>query len=71
MQLITIGDITDTYIKIKQKGFNSMLSKIRFNKNRRIESKWNEKQSIGGFWHIPFFMQHWNKVITGDANINY
>ena len=72
MKLITIGDIVDTYIRIKQKGISSILNKIGFNnKIKRVKNNWNESKNIGGFWCIPFFIHYWNKVITGDSNINY
>lgn len=71
MKLFTVGDFLDTYIHIKQKGINTVLSKIGLNKNKQIKNKWNDKQNINGFWNIPFFMTHWNKLITDNANVGY
>ncbi len=71
MKLFTRGDFIDSYVKIRQQGLNSILSKLGFNKITRIKNNWNEKKHIGGFWNIPFFMAHWNKVITGDSTMNY
>jgi hypothetical protein len=48
MKLLTIGDIIDTYIRIKQLGLNSVLSKIGFNKITRIKNNWNENKNITG-----------------------
>ena len=71
MKLLTIGDIIDTYIHIKQKGINSVLYRVKLNKIKRIVNNWNENKTITGFWHIPLIMEHWNKIITDDSNVNY
>jgi len=71
MKLITIGDIFDTYVKIKQQGFSFIFSKNGLNKTKRIIKNWNENKNISGFHHIPYLIEHQNKLITGDKNISY
>ena len=71
MKIITIGDLIDTYIRIKQKGISSVLYKIGLNKINKIKNNWNENKNISGFWHIPLIMEHWNTIIAGNTNINY
>lgn len=71
MKPVTRGDIFDFYIKIKQEGIRFIRNKTKINKNDRVENNWNENKNVGGFWNIPYFMKHWNELITGSPKVNY
>lgn len=50
---ISIGDFIDLYYKVKQKGYNELLSKFHLSNKGRTLSKWNTISSSSDFWIIP------------------
>lgn len=71
MNLLTIGDIIDTYIMLKQKGIGSILSKIGLKYTKRVQNKWNDEDVTGGYWNIPQIMKYCNELSTGNAEVEY
>ena len=72
MRIITIGDLIDLYFKAKQRGGDFILSKISFKGLSRTKSAFNESSvESSNWWVIPKVKQRWNKLITGDSQINY
>jgi len=68
---ISRGDFIDLYYKIRQKGLEKVLSKLRLNNSSRIKSKWNEYGHSSDFWIIPEIRERWNLKATGDSNLEY
>jgi ubiquinone/menaquinone biosynthesis C-methylase UbiE len=72
MRLITSDDIIETYIKIYQKGFRYIFSKITFSQKQRTKSTFNTQGfESSNYWSIPRVRQRWNIIITGDKQITY
>jgi len=72
MRLLTIDDIIDTFTKFYQRGSNFIFSKLSFNSETRIKSAFNKSAIYSSnWWIIPYIQQRWNKLITGNPNINY
>lgn len=71
-RLITIDDFVDTYAKIRQRGLSFFISKLTPNATKRTKSAFNELDiESSNWWIIPKVEQRWNKLITGNANLNY
>ncbi|HOF56472.1 MAG TPA: methyltransferase domain-containing protein [Prolixibacteraceae bacterium] len=68
---ISIGDFIDLYYKVKQKGYNELLSKFHLSNKGRTLSKWNTISSSSDFWIIPEIRCRWNEKCTGNPNIEY
>ncbi len=68
---ISIGDFLDVYMKVKERGFSFVLSKLKILPKSRIESKWDSYVSTSDFWIIPEFQQKWNTIISGNPNTLY
>lgn len=68
---ISIGDFIDLYYKVKQKGYNELLSKFHLSNKGRTLSKWNTISSSSDFWIILEIRCRWNEKCTGNPNIEY
>jgi ubiquinone/menaquinone biosynthesis C-methylase UbiE len=68
---ISIGDFLDVYMKIKQRGFPFLLSKLKLLPKSRIASKWDSYVSTSDFWIIPEIQQKWNAIISGNPETIY
>jgi ubiquinone/menaquinone biosynthesis C-methylase UbiE len=68
---ISIGDFIDLYYKVKQKGFNILLSKFHLSNQTRTVSKWNTVTDSSDFWIIPEVINRWNEKSTGDPNLEH
>ncbi|MDO9261054.1 MAG: class I SAM-dependent methyltransferase [Flavobacteriaceae bacterium] len=72
MKLITFDDFSDLYIKIIQRGFIYILSKLSIRNIKRTKSTFNSINiDSSNWWIIPMIKQRWNKLITGNPNISY
>lgn len=72
MRIITIDDITDTYVKFRQRGPNFILSKLNLSSLKRTKSAFNELNiQSSNWWIIPKVRERWNLLITGDPKIEY
>jgi ubiquinone/menaquinone biosynthesis C-methylase UbiE len=68
---ISIGDFTDLFYKVKQKGYASLASLFHFPGQARTASKWNNATSSSDFWIIPEVRARWNEKCTGNPNLEY
>ena len=68
---ISRGDFIDLYYKVKQRGYNELLSKFHISDKARTVSKWNTITSSSDFWIIPEIRRRWNAKCTGDPDIEY
>lgn len=72
MRLFTWEDIRDVYIKINQRGYEFILSKLTFSKEERTKSSFNDTNiSNSNWWIIPLVKERWNFLITGDPKLTY
>jgi len=71
MRLVTSDDIIDVYSKVKQRGANFIFSKLNLNSLSRTKSTFDDSKIQGSnWWMIPMVVERWNKLITGDSQIN-
>lgn len=68
---ISRGDFIDLYFKVKQKGYNELLSKLHLSNKARTVSKWNAITSSSDFWIIPEIRRRWNEKCTGNPDLEY
>lgn len=68
---VSFGDFIDLFFKIKQIGFNGLLSKFHLSNQARTVSKWNSNTSSSDFWIIPEIRSRWNEKCTGNPNLEY
>lgn len=68
---ISIVDFIDLYYKLKQKGYNEILSKLHLSSHARTVSKWNAITPSSDFWIIPEVRARWNDKCTGNPNLEY
>lgn len=72
MRLITLDDIIETYTKFRQRGLPFIMSKLNLNAIKRTKSAFNELDiSSANWWIIPKVQKRWNRLITGDPNLEY
>ena len=70
--LVTAGDITDLYFKIKFKGARSVFSKLFSGSfENRVSAKWDAYASVSDFWIIPEIKKYWNTKISGNPEMIY
>lgn len=68
---ITLGDFVDVVHKIKQKGYNSLFSRMGLSKGSRVKAKWNNVEGESDFWSIAAIHRRWNMKATGDELVGY
>ena len=69
---ITWEDLIDVYVKLHQRGIRFLLSKLTFNSTKKSISAFDA--SLGGtsnWWEIPLIKERWNRMITGDSQIDF
>ncbi|WP_299442354.1 methyltransferase domain-containing protein [uncultured Aquimarina sp.] len=72
MRLITLDDIIETYTKFRQRGLPFITSKLNLNSIKRTKSAFNELDiQSANWWIIPKIHKRWNKLITGDQELEY
>lgn len=72
MNLITVGDITDTWYKLRLRGLKFILSKFNFFAQKRVESVFNVLEiNSANYWDIPEIKRHWNQLISGEPDTLY
>lgn len=72
MALITRGDFSDTWLKIKQRGSRYIFSKFNpFSKSRVTNTFNNANIESSDWWIIPEVRLRWNQLITGKPDTNY
>lgn len=70
--IISVGDFIDIYQKLIHKGPRFFLKKFHISSTSRVINAWdaNENPPIH-WWSIPKINERWNKIITGDSNIEF
>jgi ubiquinone/menaquinone biosynthesis C-methylase UbiE len=68
---ISAGDVIDLFYKIKQKGINILLSKLRFTQKARTVSKWNTVTASADFWILHQVRLRLNEKCTGHRYLEY
>lgn len=72
MRLFTLEDIRDVYIKVYQRGFHFLGSKLSFNSAQKTKTTFNDRTlEVAYFWIIPSVKKRWNFLITGDSQQSY
>lgn len=72
--LISIGDFLDIYFKLRALGFKTILQRLTpSNSKNRIKKSWDSalSNSASNWWSVPLIQKRWNKIISGDENIEY
>ncbi len=70
--IISIGDFIDIYHKFSLKGTELLLNRLNFSKTSRIRNIWDKKENPPiHWWSIPRVTKRWNKIITGNPNIEF
>ena len=72
--LISIGDFLDIYFKLRALGFSAILQRLTpSNSKNRIKKSWDlaSSKSASNWWSVPLIQKRWNKIISGDENIEY
>ncbi len=71
-RIITIDDIIDLLHKLKQRGLGFVLSKFNLSNVERTKKTFSQSDyKSADWWIIPKIKQRWNKLITGNAELNY
>lgn len=69
---ITSDDILDTFIKLKQRGGQFILSKFAIDATSRTKSAFDESSNISSnWWIVPAVRERWNRLISGSSHRNY
>lgn len=72
MGFISPGDFTDLFYKIKGRGIKFVAGKISLNTATRIRNTWNDvHNNSSNWWNIEAVRKRWNKLITGNENLEY
>lgn len=72
MPLITRDDIIETYLKIHQRGYRYIFSKLNISSKKRAKGTFNDLSfEASNYWIIPKVHERWNQLITGDKMISY
>ena len=72
MGLISLGDFVDLFYKIKGRGIKFILGKISLNPVNRTKNTWNDiDNKSSNWWIIGGVRKRWNKLITGNEELEY
>ena len=72
MGYITKDDFIESYVKLKQRGSQFLLSKFNWNKKARTRSAFNTQTiDTSNWWDIPMVNERWNQFISEDPKVNY
>lgn len=72
MPLITSDDFIETYLKIKQRGYRYIFSKLNLSNNKRAKGTFNDINfESSNYWIVPKIRERWNQLISGDKTITY
>lgn len=72
MRWLTADDISETFSKLRQRGWGFIASKFSWHARSRTRSAFDDPGfKAANWWLIPAVKQRWNLKITGDANRSY
>jgi len=70
--IISSGDFIDIYHKFLQEGPRFFSKKLSFSGISRVRNAWDTNTNPPiHWWSIPRVNERWNKIITGNSNIEY
>jgi len=72
--LISRGDFVDIYYKFYQSDLTKIFSRlIPSTSKKRVTKSWDAvtQNTNKNWWAIPYIQKRWNKLITGDEEIEY
>ena len=72
-RIITRDDFIDLYVKIKERGYRFVLTKLSPQKLVRTKSAFNDATEVdtSNLWIIPAVRKRWNYKISGNPDTNY
>lgn len=69
---LTVDDITDILHKSKQRGVGFLLSKLNIFGLKRTEKTFDQLDyKSADWWIVPKVIERWNKLTTGNADMDY
>ncbi|KAA3622371.1 MAG: class I SAM-dependent methyltransferase [Flavobacterium sp.] len=69
---LTVDDITDVLHKSKQRGVGFLLSKLNIFGLKRTEKTFDQLDyESADWWIVPKVVERWNKLNTGNPNMDY
>lgn len=69
---ITSDDFIEAYTKLRQRGTQYLLSKLRVSATKRTQSTFGESSfQHANWWIIPAVRRRWNKLVTGNPDLIY
>ncbi|MEP7254567.1 MAG: class I SAM-dependent methyltransferase [Ferruginibacter sp.] len=72
MGFISLGDFIDLFYKAKGRGIKFILGKMSFHSEKRTKSTWNNiNNDSSNWWILEAVRKRWNKLITGNEDIDY
>ena len=72
MGLISVGDFIDLFYKIKGRGMKFIFGKISLMPANRTKNTWNNiDPNSSNWWIIEAVQKRWNKLITGNEELEY
>jgi len=72
MRYITSDDFVESYVKIRQRGLDFIMSKFNPKKEARTKTAFNtETIDTSNWWNIPMIKDRWNEMISGNPQVNY
>ena len=72
--LISLGDFVDVYYKLTNSDLTKIFSRlIPSSSKKRVTKSWDSVTGsfITNWWSVPYIQKRWNKLITGNENIEY
>ena len=73
MKIVTIDDFRDIYFKMKQKNIHFIFAKLNIRGKSRTKNTFNHQnnRAVSEWYIIPQIKKRWNKLITGNEEIDY
>jgi ubiquinone/menaquinone biosynthesis C-methylase UbiE len=72
VRIITIDDIIDTFLKIKQRGLYFILSKFNLSNKSRMLSAFDDSSiNSSNWWNVEQVKRRWSFMISGNSDNNY
>ena len=72
MGFISVGDFVDLFYKIKGRGVKFILGKVSLQSENRTINTWNvTDNNSSNWWIIEDVKKRWNKLITGNEELEF
>jgi 2-polyprenyl-3-methyl-5-hydroxy-6-metoxy-1,4-benzoquinol methylase len=66
-----LDDLTEAYIKLRQRGFGFLASKLNLSPTSRTQSAFDAQFPHANWWIVPRLKKRNNFIITDDENVTY